>query len=110
MNAVFQWGRVDCDSPVAPDTDEMHEFPNPHMTAAEVFDYFDRTFGLDEGETTALLGAHTLGRARQNESGWEGSWIEHQEKAFNNKFYSIMIDKMTVWDKFVSWRSRPPIA
>lgn len=38
--------------------------------------YFTREFGFNTRESVALLGAHTLGRARMETSGFEGRWVQ----------------------------------
>ena len=40
--APFKFGRVDC--PTAPYTSDIFEFPNPHMTHDEMFDWFREHF------------------------------------------------------------------
>ncbi len=57
LDLTFRAGRVDCnsDSPYSDDLDmEQREFPNPKMTAEEVFAYYARTegpsFGLEWDE------------------------------------------------------------
>ena len=73
------------------------------MTATEMFDYFSTNFNMTDDEVVALMGAHTLGGARRNQSGYSGPWIAGGTRAFNNRYYSIMLDTNAVplWDNEV---------
>lgn len=42
-----------------------------------------------------ILGAHTLGRARRNNSGFHDKWVEGEFK-FDNEFYVDIIEKSWV--------------
>ncbi len=39
----------------------------------------------------AILGAHNLGRANPDETGFSGAWVPGQETTFNTSFYQLMI-------------------
>ena len=41
--------------------------------------YFSTEFGYTEREVTALLGAHTLGRANIFNSGFNGVWVSNEQ-------------------------------
>lgn len=44
--------------------------------------------------TTAILGTHTLGSAKQNNSGYEGQWTNNKNLGkFNNDYYISMLTK-----------------
>ena len=45
---TFRYGRVDCDT--APNTTVVYTFPSPHMTHDEMFDYFNKLFGLSDDQ------------------------------------------------------------
>ena len=47
-------------------------------------------FGMTPTEVTAILGAHTLGRAEAVNSGFEGGWTASQS-SFSNAFYALML-------------------
>ena len=51
--------------------------------------FFANEFGFDNNETVALLGAHTLGRASSENSGFSGTWIVGQANFFNNEYYKV---------------------
>jgi hypothetical protein len=62
------------------------------MDHANLMDYFDTEFGFTANETVALMGAHTLGRARTDNSGFNGAWITDATSLFNNDFYKVSKD------------------
>jgi len=41
-----------------------------------VTDFFAKEFGLDERETVALMGAHSIGALHKENSGYNGAWKE----------------------------------
>ena len=50
-------------------------------------------------QTTALMGAHTIGACNRSNSGYAGTWIDGGARAFDNKYYQIMLDSSstTTW-------------
>ncbi len=71
---VFVGGRVDCpDSPDnLPNVDD--NLPSAHWGSQQVFQYFDTVFDLNQAETVALMGAHTMGVATEENVGFNGVW------------------------------------
>lgn len=63
-------GRTD---PVVADT-EVFPSNGGHSTGSDILDYFQTNFGFDAMEATALMGAHSLGGADPNFSGFTGIW------------------------------------
>ncbi len=53
----------------------------------------------------ALLGAHTLGRANKENSGYSGPWVVDELRKFDNTFYKEMFDKNLTWIPRVKWRT-----
>jgi len=92
---VFQWGRVDCDT--APYTDVDVGLPSAKLDHANVMSFFANEFGFDDNETVALLGAHTLGRASSDNSGFSGTWINGEANFFNNEYYKKLVDSSLTW-------------
>ena len=71
----FRVGRRDC-SRNGIETDLKESFPDPNMqNVNEVWAFFKQAFDLSLKETVALMGAHTLGKMRTKNSGFEGPWI-----------------------------------
>jgi hypothetical protein len=80
-----------------------------------LMDYFETEFGFTANETVALMGAHTLGRARTDNSGFNGAWITGATSLFNNNFYKVSKDLLTCFinaalqkltDSSLTWRHR----
>merc|ERR1712002_494573 len=92
---VFQWGRTDCDT--APHTDVDVHLPSALLNHSNVMSFFANEFGLDDNETVALLGAHTLGRASSENSGFSGTWIVGEANFFNNEYYKKLVDSSLSW-------------
>ncbi len=72
------------------------------MSAKEMYAFFKDQFGLDERLSVALMGAHTLGGAKPENSGHTGDFVEHQAHKFNNKYYRIMFKKDHDWAQVIS--------
>ena len=51
--------------------------------------FFATEFGFDANETVALMGAHTLGKASSDNSGFSGPWISGGTQFFNNEYYKV---------------------
>ena len=39
------------------------------------------------------MGAHSLGRMRTENSGYNGAWTPGRENTFNNEFYQLLVDQ-----------------
>lgn len=48
--------------------------------------------GFTERETVALMGAHTLGRAEPEHSGYDGEWVPGDAR-FDNEYFDDMINR-----------------
>jgi len=86
----FQYGRVDCDT--APDTTANVGHPSTNLDYDGVMNYFATEFGFNENETTALMGAHTLGSAKTENSGHRGAWLVGGALDMNNDYYKLLVD------------------
>jgi peroxiredoxin len=84
----FQWGRVDC---VPPTTKPTGLLPNPQTGWQPVFDVFVTRMGLTVRDTVALLGAHTLGRCKPQNSGYKFAW-DGTPTQFDNQFYLDLLN------------------
>ena len=48
--------------------------------------------GFTDKEIVALSGAHTLGKAHKDRSGFEGKWT-HEHLTFDNSYFTELLDK-----------------
>jgi len=90
INLTLQTGRVDCDT--APYTDVDVGLPSSDLTYEELTAYFADNFGLNAEESVALMGAHTIGEADPDQSGFNGAWVVSDEEGtskteWNNEYY-----------------------
>jgi len=69
----FEYGRVDCETAPNYPSDKLVGFPPGFLDPAGVLEFFSREFSLDEVESVAILGAHTIG-AMGPGSGYTGQW------------------------------------
>ncbi len=93
MPLILRFGRADAadataacagtDAGMLPDAEKSHD----HTT--EVFQ--DR-LGFTQEEIVALMGAHTLGRADPDASGYDGAWVNRAD-VFDNQFFSDIINR-----------------
>jgi len=68
--------------------------PNPEGSCDEVDRVFVKNMGLTKAEATALSGVHTLGRARLENSGYEGWWSDpDNSRIFNNNYFVSIVAK-----------------
>jgi len=91
-NIAFKWrfkyGRETSTS--CPDAE--HQLPNPEHGCSEVERVFVKNLGLSWEESAALMGVHTLGRARLENSGYDGWWSDPiNSRKFNNHFFVSML-------------------
>jgi len=90
IDLTFQTGRVDCAT--APYTDADVQLPGPHLTYAELTSFYYSRFGMTAEEAVAIMGAHTLGAASQDNSGFRGAWIAGGAADFNNEYYTALLN------------------
>jgi len=109
LDITFRSGRVDCTDSDAPDTADERIIPEPFLTRDGLLEYFADTdssvgggFGFTENEVVALMGAHTLGSAAAENSGWRGPWIDNEATWLNNRFYSLITDEDVIWTRRAS--------
>jgi len=86
----FKWGRTTAMSC------ELAEgrLPNPENSCSAVEETFVDSMGLTWGESAALMGVHTLGRAHIANSGYNGWWSDAQNsRKFNNDYFVSIVLK-----------------
>ncbi|CAN0918787.1 L-ascorbate peroxidase 3 [Linum grandiflorum] len=69
-------------------TDEDGRLPNPNQGPSHLRDVFYR-MGLSDRDIVVLSGAHTLGRAHQERSGFDGAWTKEPFKFDNSYFVEL---------------------
>lgn len=79
----FRMGRTDAKGP--DDCTPDGRLPKPTERMSHLRDVFYR-MGLTDKDIVLLSGAHTLGRARPERSGFEGDWT-HDPHKFDNTYY-----------------------
>ena len=67
------------DCVTAPYSDSLLNFPSGLLNYDGLMSYFATEFGYTEREVTALLGAHTLGKADIFNSGFNGVWVNNEQ-------------------------------
>jgi len=87
----WRWGRVDATAPR--ETIKEGRLPQPDMgdtpkTAAHIRQVFER-MGFNDQEMVALIGAHTAGECKKDNSGYEGPWTP-TEVRFDNLYYTFL--------------------
>jgi len=98
-NFLYNWGRIDCPtSPKTPPTKSGENLPTAKFSNSQTLNYFNEVFHMSPRETVALMGAHTLGQARIQNSGFNGTWVTGEGTMFNNKFYKLMVDESLCWE------------
>jgi len=78
----------------------QRHFPSSHFVTAELLDYFAETFpGFTTRDTVALIGAHTLGVAAKENSGYDGpdGWVINKSR-LDNEFYFNLINNGVIDD------------
>jgi len=84
----FRYGRTTVE-----DCSFVHgRLPNPENGCPANEDVFVQHMGLNWGQTAALMAVHSLGRAKVENSGYDGFWsdAENSRKFNNNYFISIL--------------------
>ena len=82
-----KYGRRDCQT--SPRTDDIESFPDAHGDLNHVLMYFRDNMNMTTRETVAIIGAHSLGTTRLQNSGFMGPWAPPTDR-FDNGFYRIL--------------------
>ena len=84
---VARYGREDCST--SPVTSAELEFPDAHGDLTHVLSYFG-AIGMTDKQIVALIGAHSLGDANPENSGFIGPWTSPRD-VLDNKFFMALI-------------------
>ena len=125
-NPVFPFpfdytGRVDCDATTPParpcinfqgqtvtcsaKTDNHNvSYPSPDLTTDQLLTFMADTFQFDAQETVAIMGAHTLGVASRQNSGFpgQGGW-DNTELRLDNNFYVGIVGPPNATGQALTW-------
>lgn len=85
----FRFGRIDAASEAECTPDGR--LPDASKGVPHLKDIFYR-MGLNDLDIVALSGGHTLGRAHQDRSGWDGPWTKN-ELVFDNSYFVELLHK-----------------
>jgi catalase (peroxidase I) len=77
MVVPFRWGRVDVAE--CPFDEDRHADAEGNLDTT--LEWAVGQLGLTHEEVVALMGAHTLGRAEPENSGYDGEWV-NQVRAY----------------------------
>jgi len=99
-------GRVDCEKrsdlvcrnmygtevECAYDTGPHRELPSAHLDTTQLLHFFREVFGFTPRQTVVIMGAHTIGFAKREHSGFHGpkGWVRDPHK-FNNEYYRMLV-------------------
>lgn len=85
----FRWGRKNCTTSPISKTDTATDFPSAFLGTAGVTSYFSSRFNFTEQQTVAIMGAHNLGRAHTQFSGFNGAW-KGATDVLDNGYYASL--------------------
>eukprot|EP01084_Bolivina_argentea_P251710 422261_1 len=95
----YFFGRKDCAmAPNARSKQDKTEFPMAHHGWDPLISFFRDSYGYGEASTTAILGAHSLGKCHREASGFDGAWTK-EPSWFDNSFYKELADHGNGWDQ-----------
>lgn len=86
-------GRVDCsDADPAGRGGFDHQLPSPDLNTHELLAFFSDNFNFTSDETTVIMGAHSIGAAHREHSGFDGAhgWVNNPNVLSNGYFDMIM--------------------
>lgn len=76
-------------------------FPNAARGFQEVMDVIGARYNMTAREVTVLMGAHSLGDANPNNSGYQGPWATPTD-TLDNGFFEEMADETNNWEQIVA--------
>jgi len=98
LNIPLRYGRIDvADATSACSESDNNKLPNAELSHQHTTAVFVERMGFTQLEITALMGAHTLGRADADASGYDGAWVV-SSSTFDNTYYSDILRRPWVRD------------
>ena len=85
--------------PCTEDRGPHRHIPPADITTRDLFAFFDEEFNMSTKETVALMGAHTIGVANRETSGFDGpnGWLLNNE-LFDNEYYAELVGGTSIND------------
>ena len=88
----FRWGRHSVTScPI-----EHERLPRHQPGLSHMRDVFTTGYGFNDQEMVALMGAHSVGRAHQDASGFDFAW-DQTPTSMDNEYYKDILDLPAEW-------------
>ncbi|EEH07385.1 cytochrome c peroxidase [Histoplasma capsulatum G186AR] len=88
-------GRVDRDVTFCTPDGRLPDASKDHRHIRDIFG----RMGFDDREMVALSGAHSLGRAHPDRSGYDGPW-DFSPTVFTNEFFRLLVEEKWNWKKW----------
>lgn len=101
-------GRVDCENandvclkadgsvqPCQKNRGPHRPLPEPDITTSELLHWFSTHFDFSAKETTAIMGAHSIGVAHRDNSGFDGEhgWVNNPTH-LGNGYYNLLVSNL----------------
>lgn len=105
-NITLKYGRRDCMT--SPMTSDDVVFPNPHGNLTHVLTFFNTRMNMTTRDTVAIMGAHSLGTASFQTSGFNGPWAPPTNR-FDNGFFRVLTISNNNWFQRQLNNSQSPV-
>jgi hypothetical protein len=85
--------------------------PDPNLTTRQLPQWFQDEFAFDTDEAVALMGAHSLGRKRQFNTGYDGPSTTNEYRLDNEYYTQLMMakDESTIWHQAQIYTDSTPV-
>lgn len=90
MPIKMRYGRKDCNGKPR---EKSASFPDPRMGITGTLKWCKDVFNFTRRECVAIMGAHSIGRAHPEASGYRFVWIPGGQYHLDNRYYSEMISR-----------------
>jgi len=106
----FKLGRKSC--PTSPAENKPNVIANSLWNIDDVLQFFRSNFSYTDNQIVALMGAHSLGRARIENSGIEGRWVKSPSRekgkllpgsVLSNEYYKTLANRPEWFQKIRSF-------